>query len=116
MGEGIWSYKLQASFLQQSKFQLLLQDALLKYKINNFEVTGGRFVLNFSLQRKQHDYTIPLHEGAGVVNALVSGAETMARHIGVELKFSGNKTGSFSLVSLTGTGLTMFQIKRIFFT
>ncbi len=36
--EGNWSYKLQANFLQQVKFQFLLQDVLVNYKINNFEL------------------------------------------------------------------------------
>jgi hypothetical protein len=93
--ESSWSYKVQAIFHQQVKFQFLLQDVFVSYKINNFEVTAGRFVPNFSLQRKQPDYVIPLDERADVVNALVPGAETMARDIGVELKLENSKTGSF---------------------
>ncbi len=111
---GIWSYKIQANFHQQVKFQFLLQDVLVNYKVNNFEVTAGQFVPNFSLQRKQPDYVIPLDERANVVNALVPGAETMARDIGVELKWSDSKTGSFSLGFFNGNGANTVSKERNF--
>ncbi len=112
--EGNWSYKLQANFLQQVKFQFLLQDVLVSYKINNFEVTAGQFVPDFSLQRKQPDYSIPLDERADVVNALVPGAETMARDIGIELKLADNKTGSFSFGFFNGNGANTVSNQRNF--
>ncbi len=112
--DGNWSYKLQANFLQQVKFQFLLQDVLVNYKINNFEVTAGQFVPDFSLQRKQPDYAIPLDERADVVNALVPGAETMARDIGVELKLAESKTGSFSFGFFNGNGANTVSNERNF--
>ena len=112
--DGNWSYKLQANFHQQVKFQFLLQDVLVNYEINNFEVTAGQFVPNFSLQRKQPDYVIPLDERANVVNALVPGAETMARDIGVELKLDDRKTGSFSLGFFNGNGANTVSNQRNF--
>lgn len=111
---GNWSFKLQANFLQQVKFQLLLQDVLINYKTSNYEVTAGQFVPNFSLQRKQPDYRIPLNERAGVVNTLVPGAETMARDIGVELKWNDSKTGSFSLGFFNGNGANTISKERNF--
>ena len=112
--EGNWGYKLQANFHLLVKFQFLLQDVLVHYKINNFEVTAGQFVPNFSLQRKQPDYTIPLDERADVVNALVPSAETMARDIGAELKFADNKIGSFSLGFFNGNGANTISNKQNF--
>ncbi len=118
--EGNWSYKLQANFLQQVKFQFLLQDVFVSYKIHNFEVTAGQFVPDFSLQRKQPDYLIPLDERADVVNALVPGAETMARDIGVELKLADSKIGSFpkgfsiSFGFFNGNGANTVSNKRNF--
>ncbi len=112
--EGTWSYKLQANFLQQVKYQFLLQDVLVNYKINNFEVTAGQFVPDFSLQRKQPDYTIPLDERADVVNTLVPGAETMARDIGIELKLDDSKTGSFSFGFFNGNGANTVSNQRNF--
>jgi phosphate-selective porin len=113
-GEGNWSYKLQANFHQNVKFQFLLQDVLVSYKINDFQVTAGQFVPNFSLQRKQPDYIIPLDERADVVNALVPDAETMARDIGVELKLADNKTGSFSFGFFNGNGANTTSNKKNF--
>ena len=103
-GSGNWSYKLQANFLQQVKYQFVLQDVLVNYKFNDFEVTAGQFVPDFSLERKQPDYKIPLVERACVVNSLVPGAETMARDIGAQLKLDNNKTGSFSIRFYNGNG------------
>ncbi len=112
--EGNWSYKLQANFLQQVKFQFLLQDVYVNYKIDYFEVSAGQFVPDFSLQRKQPDYIMPLDERADVVNALVPGAESMARDIGVELKFDDNKTGSISFGFYNGNGANTVSKERNF--
>ena len=112
MEEGNWNYKLQANFLQQVKYQFLLQDVLVNFKINSLAVTAGQFVPDFSLQRKQPDYSIPLVERAYVVNSLVPGAETMARDIGVELKSEIKKNGSFSLGLFNGNGANNVSGKR----
>ncbi len=114
INDGNWGYKLQANFLQNSKYLFELQDVLVNYKINNFEVTAGQFVPDFSMQRKQPDYIIPLDERADVVNALVPGAETMARDIGVELKLDENKTGSISFGFFNGNGANTVSDKKNF--
>ncbi len=114
LNEENWGYKLQANFLQNSKYLFELQDVLVNYKINNIQITAGQFVPNFSLQRKQPDYIIPLDERAGVVNALVPGAETMARDIGIELRLIENKTGSVSLGFFNGNGANTVSNKKNF--
>ncbi len=111
---GNWSYKVQTNFQQQSKFQLLLQDAFVSYKLNNLEITAGQFVPNFSLQKKQSDYIIPLNERADVVNALVPAAETITRDIGIELKLDDNKTGSVSFGFFNGNGANTVSDKKNF--
>ncbi len=111
---GTWSYKIQANFLQQVKYQFLLQDVFVSYKINDFAVTAGQFVLDYSLQRKQPDYSIPLDERANVVNALVPAAETMARDIGIELKLEDKKNRSFSLGFFNGNGANNVSNNRNF--
>ncbi|HEX2867748.1 MAG TPA: hypothetical protein VHO03_11940 [Ignavibacteriales bacterium] len=112
--EGNWSYKLQANFHQQVKYQFLLQDVLVNYKLNNFEATAGQFVPDFNLQRKQPDFAIPLDERADVVNALVPAAETMARDIGVEVKYGDSKTGTFSFGFFNGNGANTVSNQRNF--
>jgi len=108
-----WNYKVQAMFHQQAQFDFLLQDVFVNYKTNVFEITAGQFVPDFSLQRKQPDYVIPLVERAAVVNALVPEAETMARDIGVEVKASGNP-GSISFGFFNGNGANSLSNKRNF--
>lgn len=112
--ESNWNYKLQAIFHQKVKFQFLLQDVLVSYKTNGFEFTAGQFVPYFSLQRKQPDYAIPLDERAAVVNALVPGAETMARDIGIELKLKEHKTGFLTFGLFNGNGANTISDKRNF--
>ena len=112
--DGNWNYKVQAIFHQHVKFQFLLQDVFVNYKIKNFEVTVGQFVPVFSMQRKQPDYSIPLDERADVVNALVPGAETMARDIGVELKLVDRSLGSFGVGFFNGNGANTVSNKKNF--
>lgn len=112
--EGNWSYKLQAIFHQQVKFQFLLQDVFINYRIRNFEVTAGQFVPYFSLQRKQSDYAIPLNERTNVINALVPGAETMARDIGIELKLEIRNTGFLTFGFFNGNGANNVSNQRNF--
>ena len=111
---GNWNYKLQANFLKRSDYQLVLQDALVSYQLKKFKITAGQFVPDFSLQRKEPDYMIPLTERAAVVNALVPGAESMARDIGIELKFDEPGSGSFSLGFYNGNGGNSVSDKRNF--
>ncbi len=109
-----WGYKMQAIFHQQVKYEFWLQDVYAYYKINGFEVTAGQFVPDFSLQRKQPDYAIPLVERANVVNSLVPAGETLARDIGVETKVGNDKTGSFSLGFFNGNGANTISNQRNF--
>ncbi|MGQ9799624.1 MAG: porin [Ignavibacterium sp.] len=98
-----WNYKLQAIFHQQVNYSFLLQDVVVNYKTNVFEFTAGQFVPDFSMQRKQSDYVIPLVERSIAVNSLVPAAETMARDIGLEAKYI-NSFGSFSVGIFNGNG------------
>lgn len=98
-----WNYKLQAIFRQQVNYNFLLQDVLVSYKTNGIEFTAGQFVPDFSMQRKQPDYVIPLVERSIAVNSLVPAAETMARDIGLEAKYI-NSFGSFSVGLFNGNG------------
>ncbi len=111
---GMWSYKLQVNFLQKAKYQLLLQDVWVSYKEGHIEVTAGQFVPDFSLQRKQPDYLIPLVERALVVNALVPDAETMARDIGIQLKLGVSHFSNFSVGFYNGNGANTISNKDNF--
>ena len=109
-----WNYKLQAIFYQQVKYNFLLQDVLVNYKTKGFEFTAGQFVPDFSMQRKQPDYVIPLVERSIAVNSLVPAAETMARDIGIEAKLNNNKLGSLSVGLFNGNGANNVSKQRNF--
>ncbi len=109
-----WSYKLQAAFQKKINYQFLLQDALINYTTGDFTITAGQFVTDFSLQRKQSDYTIPLVERALAVNSLVPGAETMGRDLGLQIKLNKSRTGSFSLGFFNGNGANNISKQKNF--
>lgn len=88
-----WGFKIQSIFSDKQHFGLQLQDAFLDYTVDNFTLNAGQFVPDFSLQRKQPDYLIPLTERAEVIKALIPTAETMARDIGFEVNYSGYIAG-----------------------
>lgn len=85
-----WGYKIQTTITSNQNEKFMLQDVLVFYQKAHFKFNIGQFVPQFSLQRFQPDYTIPLTERADVVNALIPNGTLGARDIGVE----GNYTSS----------------------
>ncbi len=108
-----WKFKLQSIFFNKEEYILRLQDAYVEYNSGDLDFTAGQFVPDFSLQRKQPDYLIPLTERANVINALVPAAETMGRDIGIELKYK-NKTGGINLGFFNGNGASSLSNKKNF--
>jgi phosphate-selective porin len=108
-----WGFKVQSIFMNKQDFKLWLQDAFIDYKSDKITVNAGQFVPDFCLQRKQPDYKIPLTERANVVNAIIPTAETMARDIGLELKYNGNK-GGISAGFFNGNGANTLSQKKNF--
>ncbi len=106
-----WSYKVQAIFLNKQNYLFELQDAFINYKIDDYQIKAGQFVPDYSLQRKQPDYVIPLTERATVINALLPSACTMGRDIGFELKYSGH-AGGVSIGYFNGNGANSLSNKR----
>jgi len=81
---GNWFYKVQGIFKYQNEGSFTLQDVYGEYRLGPGHLRLGQMVPDFSLQRSQPDYDIPVVERAGVVNALIPSAETGARDIGVQ--------------------------------
>jgi len=78
-----WYFKVQSLYRWQNSGALVLQDAFAEYRGTGFTLRFGQMVPQFSLQRSQPDYLIPLVERARVIDALIPAAETLARDIGV---------------------------------
>ncbi|HKJ30656.1 MAG TPA: porin [Balneolales bacterium] len=108
-----WGFKLQSIFFNKQNFKLRLQDAFINYKSGKFTINAGQFVPDFSLQRKQPDYKIPLTERANVVNALIPTAQTMARDIGLEVQYNGS-LGGISAGFFNGNGANTLSEKKNF--
>lgn len=112
--DGGWSYKMQAEFQKSAKYQLALQDAYISYQTGVLNIKAGQFVTDFSLQRKQSDYKIPLVERARAVTYLVPGAETMGRDIGLQVNTAKSKSYSFSLGLFNGNGANVVSNNKNF--
>ena len=78
-------YKVQAIFRYPISGALVLQDAFAEYRAKNWRLRVGQEIPQFSLQRAQPDYVIPLIERARIVDALIPAAETGARDIGIQV-------------------------------
>ena len=98
-----WGFKVQSIFFNKQNFRIQLHDAFLDYNSGKITVIAGQFVPDFSLQRMQPDYKIPLTERANVVNALIPTAQTMARDIGLEVQYNGS-LGGISTGFFNGNG------------
>jgi len=86
---GKWFYKVQGNFRYQNSGSFTLQDFYGEYDMAGSDyVRFGQMVPDFSLQRSQPDYEIPVVERSNVVNALIPTAETGGRDIGIQSHFS----------------------------
>jgi len=79
------SFKVQGIFRNGSSGAFVVQDVFAEYRRSAIALRIGQFVPDFSLQRFQPDYRVPLVERAAVVEALIPGARTLGREIGAEV-------------------------------
>ncbi len=88
--EGNWFYKVQSIFLEKSGGQFTLQDVYAEYRYRAIQLRIGQQIPDFSLQRHQPDYVIPVMERGAAINNLIPSAETGARDIGVQVFLNSN--------------------------
>ncbi len=101
-------YKVQAIFRYPVSGALVLQDAFAEYRAKNWRLRVGQEVPQFSLQRAQPDYVIPLIERARIVDALIPAAETGARDIGMQVIVKPDSslwTGAFGVFNGNGANV-----------
>jgi len=85
-----WGYKIQTTITSNQNEKFMLQDVEAFYQTAHFKFNFGQFVPQYSLERFQPDFTIPLTERAEVINALIPNGTLGVRDIGVE----GNYTST----------------------
>jgi len=79
------SFTVQGIFRNGAAGSFVLQDFFVQYRGAFGRLRLGQMVPAFSLQRSQPDFLVPLVERAGVVDALIPGAKTLARDIGAQV-------------------------------
>lgn len=95
-----FGYKIQGLYKTGIEHLLLLQDAYLSYTWSWGLVKTGLFVPAYSLQRSQFDPTIPSVERGAIINALIPGAETLARELGVETQITSKDSPFMTTIGI----------------
>ena len=79
-----WSFKVQTTVSSLKNESFFLQDAKLAYKTGIWSFDIGQFVPEYSLQRFQSDYLLPVTERAKVINSLIPNGTLGVRDIGIQ--------------------------------
>jgi len=92
--DGPFAGRIQALYRSDRAKYPVLQDAYLSFGRGVILLKAGQFVPRFSLQRSQNDAFATVLERAMVVDALIPGAETLARRVGIETILEDHKSAS----------------------
>ena len=108
-----WGFHVQTTITSNQNEKFLLQDVMAFYKQGQFQVNMGQFVPQYSLQRFQPDFEIPLTERADVINALIPNSTLGVRDIGVEGSFSSKNRIIQSWVGVfNGNGIKEYNLNN----
>ncbi len=108
-----WDFKIQSTFTSNRNEAFFLQDVMLRYKSGAFQIKLGQFTPEYSLERFEHDYSIPLAERSIVVDRLIPNATTGVRDIGLEGSYkapSGIFTTWFGIFN--GYGIKEYRLNN----
>lgn len=98
-------FKVQGIYKMNNKGTFQLLDVFGEYRFAYGIIRIGQMVPDYSLQRSQPDYEIPVVERAAVIQSLIPSGETSARDIGILVKLhSKNKSIQSSLGMFNGNG------------
>lgn len=108
-----WGFKVQTTLTSLQNQKFFLQDVEAYYVHKNIRINIGQFVPEYSLQRFQPDYSIPLTDRAPVINTLIPNGKLGVRDIGIELNLtSRNKKVETWLGLFNGTGIQTYQLNN----
>jgi len=108
-----WGFHVQTTISSNQDEKFFLQDVLAFYKQGQFRINMGQFIPQYSLQRFQPDFEIPLTERAGVINALIPNGTLGVRDIGVEAQYSTKeKEVQAWLGAFNGYGIKEYQLNN----
>lgn len=103
IGEGFY-FKVQGLFRPTVSGAFVLQDVYAEYRWGPGSLRLGQMVPDFSLQRHQPDFEIPLLERAAVINVLIPDAGTLARDIGAQVTLAAHRSWHASVGLFNGNG------------
>ena len=80
-----FSYKVMGIFTYNHSGYFGLLDAYGNYNFSNGYLRFGQQIPEFSLQREQPDWKIPVTERASVINRMIPAAQSFARDLGIQV-------------------------------
>ncbi len=83
--ENSFSYKVMGIFTYNHSGYFGLLDAYGNYNFLNGYLRFGQQIPEFSLQREQPDWKIPVTERASVINRMIPAAQSFARDLGIQV-------------------------------
>lgn len=108
-----WDYRIQTTLSSRKNERFILQDVKIIYKFNDFKINIGQFIPQFSLQRFQSDYIIPLSERTKVIDNMIPNGSLGLRDIGFEFNYtSKNKKIETWAGIFNGNGINEYNINN----
>lgn len=105
-----WGFKVQTTLSGNQNEQFFLQDVMVFYRFNQFKLNFGQFVPEYSLERFQPDYTVPLTDRAPVINALIPNGTLGVRDLGMEMGWQSTNRKIQSWIGLfNGYGIKVYR-------
>jgi hypothetical protein len=106
-----WGFKVQTTITSFQNQHFLLQDVEAYYVHKNISINFGQFVPEYSLQRFQPDFIIPLTERSPVINALIPNAKLGVRDIGMQLKYAVKNMQTWIGI-FNGNGIKTYKLNN----
>jgi len=100
-------YKVMGIFKYNKTGYFGLLDAFGDYNFGKSYLRFGQQIPEFSLQRLQPDWKIPVVERANVIDALIPGAQSSARDIGFQIHYSNNNVWQIAAGVFNGNGANL---------
>ncbi len=108
-----WGFKVQTTLSGSKNEQFFLQDVFVFYRSKQFTLDLGQFVPEYSLERFQPDYEIPLTNRAPVINALIPDGTLGVRDLGAQLGWQSAQHRIQSWIGLfNGYGIKEYRLNN----
>ncbi len=108
-----WAYKVQVVTSSLKNEVFVLEDVKATYHNKNFSINFGQFVPQFSLERFQSDYKLPVLERADVIKRLIPNGTLGVRDIGIEIGWHNNAKNLSSYLGIfNGYGIKQFRLEN----